>query len=84
MSLNIKKPEAHRMARELAEITGESVTDAVTEALRERLERVKGRKKGELAEQIMQIAKEAAPHIRKGFKSTDVADMLYDEYGLPK
>ena len=37
MSLNIKNPEAHRLARKLAEATGESLTEAVTVSLRERL-----------------------------------------------
>ena len=40
MSLNIKNEEAHRLARELAALTGESMTVAVIEALRERIERV--------------------------------------------
>ena len=39
MSLNIKSPEAHQLAAELARLTGESMTKAVTEAIRERLER---------------------------------------------
>ena len=37
MALSIKSPEADRLARELAEITGESITDAVIAAMRERL-----------------------------------------------
>ena len=37
VSLNIKNLEAHRLARELAEATGESLTEAVTASLRERL-----------------------------------------------
>ena len=41
MSLNIKDEEAHRMARQLARLTRESMTTAVREALRERLERVR-------------------------------------------
>ena len=41
MSLNIKNPEAHRLARELAEATGGTLTDAVTEALRDRLDEVR-------------------------------------------
>ncbi len=41
MSLNIKNPEAHHLAQELAEITRESMATAVTEALRERLARIK-------------------------------------------
>ncbi len=41
MSLNIKSTEAHRLARELAQLNGVSLTDAVTEALREKLDREK-------------------------------------------
>jgi len=37
MSLNIKNEEAHRLARELANRNGETVTMAVIIALRERL-----------------------------------------------
>ena len=43
MPLNIKSDEADRLARALAEATGESLTTAVTVALRERLERVRSR-----------------------------------------
>ena len=39
MALSIKTKEADQLARELAAITGESMTKAVTVALRERLER---------------------------------------------
>ena len=37
MSLNIKNAETHRLARELAALTGESMTGAITVALREAL-----------------------------------------------
>ena len=40
MALSIKTEEADRLARELAAVTGETLTDAVTKALRERLDRV--------------------------------------------
>ena len=40
MPLNIKSPEADRLARDLVALTGESITDAVTTALAERLERL--------------------------------------------
>ncbi len=40
MRLNIKNPEANRLARELVAVTGESITAAVTNAVRVRLERV--------------------------------------------
>ena len=44
MSLNIKNPEAHRLARELASATGESLTEAVTVSLRERLASIQRQK----------------------------------------
>jgi antitoxin VapB len=80
MSLNIKNEETHRLAQELAQITGESMTAAVTEAVRERLARVK--RKG-MAERIMKIAKESAA-LLKGNPLPDHAELLYDEKGLPK
>jgi antitoxin VapB len=80
MSLNIKNEETHRMAQELATLTGESMTEAVTEALRERLDRVK--KKG-MAERIMKIAKESSA-LLKGRPLPDHGELLYDEKGLPK
>jgi antitoxin VapB len=39
MALSIQHPEAERLAKELAEQTGESVTEAVLISLRERLQR---------------------------------------------
>jgi len=39
MPLSVKNEEADRLARELAETTGESITQAVLVALRERLDR---------------------------------------------
>jgi len=80
MSLNIKNEETHRLAQELAAMTGESLTAAVTEAVRERLERVKS--KG-MAERIMKIARESAA-LLKGKPLPDHAELLYDENGLPK
>jgi len=41
MGLNIKNMEAHRLAEQLAKLTGETMTTAVIIALRERLERVR-------------------------------------------
>jgi antitoxin VapB len=38
VALNIKSAETDRLARELAALTGESITDAVTRALEIRLE----------------------------------------------
>jgi antitoxin VapB len=85
VALNIKSNETHRMAQELAELTGETQTEAVTIAIRERLERVKKRKSKEgLSEKLLAIGRQTAPLFPKGFKSTDIDELLYDERGLPK
>lgn len=80
MSLNIKNEETHRMAQELAALTGESLTTAVTVAVQERLNRAKS--KG-MADRIMKIAKESAA-LLNGEPLPDHAELLYDENGLPK
>ncbi len=84
MSLNIKDEETHRLARELSRLTGESMTAAVSEAIRERLERVRGKPKKDMAEQIMEIAKDCGKRWKEPYKSMDIDELLYDEKGLPK
>ena len=84
MSLNIKNEETHRMARELAQLTGESMTVAVNEAIRERLERVREKSKEEFFERIMKIGRECAARLKEPYKSIDHGELLYDENGLPK
>ncbi|HYM75901.1 MAG TPA: type II toxin-antitoxin system VapB family antitoxin [Candidatus Dormibacteraeota bacterium] len=84
MSLNIKNEETHRMARELARLTGESMTAAVNEAIRERLERVRGKSGRGMAERLMEIGKDCAARLKEPYKSIDIDELLYDENGLPK
>ena len=85
MSLNIKNEETYRLAHELAELTGESVTTAVREAVRERLERVRRQQKKEgLVERLLAMGKETAPLFKEPWRSTPHGDLLYDERGLPK
>jgi antitoxin VapB len=84
MSLNIKDEKTHRMARELARLTGESLTAAVNQAVRERLERVRGSSRTSMAERLMEIGKDCASHLKEPYKSMDVDELLYDENGLPK
>jgi antitoxin VapB len=83
MTLNIKDPEAHELARKLAEQTGETMTRAVTEALRERLARFTRAQKPEAtADDLLAIGRRCAAAI-KG-KTADHGTLLYDERGLPK
>jgi antitoxin VapB len=83
MSLNIKNPEAHDLAVELARLTGESMTKAVTEAIRERLKREKGRRdEDKLFAELMEIAEQCAAYPRRDDQSLE--EFLYDERGLPR
>jgi hypothetical protein len=52
MALNIKNKEAHKLAEELARLTGESMATAVTIAVRERLDRIRGMQGGSLADRL--------------------------------
>lgn len=84
MSLNIKSAQAHEMARELADLTGENMTTAVTNALRERLDRVQNRKKRGMASRLLAIADQYSANLPERWRSLDHAVLLYDEKGLPK
>jgi len=82
VSLNVKDPEAHRLAQAIANETGETLTRAVTEALRQRYERLRKHDHEALASDLRTIAKRAAAHIKRPY--VDHAEYLYDERGLPK
>ena len=60
MSMNIKNKEAYRLTKQLAKLTGESLTTAVTEAVRERLDRVRRKHGVDLAERLLVIGRDCA------------------------
>ena len=85
MALTIKNEETCNLARELAELTGETMTGAITIALRERLERERRARSVEARKQeLMAIGRRAARNLGPGPSSTEHGDWLYDEHGLPK
>jgi antitoxin VapB len=84
MGLNIKKAETQRLARELAEATGESLTDAVTVAIRERLERIRRKEdKDDFVERWLEIGRDTAARLGS-YRFIDHGEFLYDERGMPK
>jgi antitoxin VapB len=83
MPLNIKDPITEKSVRELAAITGETVTTAVHRAAEERLQRVRrDRSQRSLASELLEIGRRCAalPDL-----DTRTADEIlgYDEHGLP-
>jgi antitoxin VapB len=84
MALNIKNPEVHRLASELARLRDVSVTQAVLDAVQHELAREKGRRKTALKDQLLAIGKRCAAHINGPVSSGDHATLLYDDRGLPR
>jgi antitoxin VapB len=84
MPLSIKMPEADRLARRLAETTGETISLAVLLAIRERLERVERKRlnKSALLDEIRAISHHCASLPVLDTRSEDEI-MGWDENGLP-
>ncbi len=83
MALNIKHPEADRLARELAARTGETITETVINALRERLKREGAKSPLSLKDEIMEISRSCAALPDLDRRSADEI-IGYDEHGLPR
>src|SRR6266404_337629 len=82
MHLNIKNDEAHKLATELADLTGESLTSAVTLALRERLARERRRRRPDrIAARLMKIGRSYAALADTGRSPDEI--LGYDDHGLP-
>lgn len=82
MAFSIKNPEADRLARELATVTGENLTEAVLAALRERLHRVNSLRDDKLIEDLNAIARRCAALPERDSRSAEEI-LGYDEHGLP-
>ena len=89
MALNIRNPEADRLASEVAALSGQTKTAAVIQALRERLYRLEqDRAAGErghtrLADRLDAIALYAARRPLLDRRSADEI-LGYEENGLPE
>jgi antitoxin VapB len=84
MAISIKNAETEQLARELAELTGESMTSAITAAVRDRLEKIRATEGDDLAERLVRIGKDCAKHLKEPFRTIDHGELLYDEKGLPR
>ena len=83
MALNIKSDEAHRLAKELAETTGSSMTDVVTEALRRSLDEESRVSEPQLLlAQMEEIQRFVADLPDRDCRRPDEI-LSYDESGLP-
>lgn len=88
MGMNIKDPEVHAMARELAARRSTTVTDAVRQALRAELDRCPGAESAEVIEARKAAVRAICARVSgspgwHGRSSQALQDALYDERGLP-
>lgn len=85
MALSIRDPKTDRLARELAALTGETMTQAIRTALEERLgreRRQRERRAGALAEDLMAIGRRcAALPVVDDRPEEEI--LGYDEHGVP-
>jgi len=84
MSLSIKDSQTDALVRQLAELTGESITEAVFISVKERLERLKPKNSPySLAQELDAIAQRCAS---RSVQDSRLPEELigYDEQGLPK
>jgi antitoxin VapB len=83
MTLNIKNAEADRLAHELAEKTGETLTETVIQALRERLMRLEScRSCLSMEKELMKIGRRCAALPDLDRPSVDEI-LGYNDVGIP-
>lgn len=86
VQLNIKDAETVRLARALADATGQPVTQAIKLALERELQRREEEIQVKIA-RVHEISREFRanmPEEWRGKTSKEIMDEMYDEYGLPK
>jgi antitoxin VapB len=84
MSLTITDPETERLARLLAEETGEPVTAAIQKSLQERLDRLPPKSRSPVSlERLLEIAGQVAKLPRLDDRTADEI-LGYDKNGLPR
>ena len=83
MALSLKDPETDRLAREVAKLTGESLTEAVRKALAERLEPERRKHGGakSLVERLNEIALHCASLPTYDMRTPDEI-IGYDDQGM--
>jgi antitoxin VapB len=83
MALSLKDPETDRLARELAALTGETLTEAIRKALADRLERERLCRgiPGRLADRLMELGRHCAALPDCDTRSPDEI-VGYDETGM--
>jgi antitoxin VapB len=83
MALSIKNSEVDRLARELSDITGETITEAIAQALKERLERETGKPIGNQFREEIERIQNRVQRLSRLDDRSDEEILGYDKHGLP-
>ncbi len=84
MALNIKNQETCDLAREVAEMTDDTMTGAITIALKQRRDQLKReRDRDRLLRTVDAISKRCAAKMGPGPSSEEIIESMYGEYGEP-
>ena len=84
MPLSIKNDATERLARQVADETGESITEAIQKSLEERWQRLKARRRARvLSRQVEDILQRVDAMPTQDNRSPDEI-IGYDEHGLPR
>ena len=83
MGMNIKDPEVHAMARQLAARQGTTVTNAVRQALSAELERSHTADIARQDDLQALLERFRSLHWPEGVSGKEAQDALYDDQGLP-
>ena len=83
MPISIRNPLAEKLAREVAEKSGESITQAIIHSLEERLEHLQGRRQANSTEEEILRISERCRRLPDLDQRSPEAILGYDERGLP-
>lgn len=84
MALSLKDPEADRLAREISDRTGETLTAAIVIALRERLARLRAKpRRRPVSDELREIGERCAALPTLDHRSEDEI-LGFDDNGLPR
>lgn len=82
MPISIKDPDTDSKIRDLAALTGESITVAVRIAIEQRLRRESARRRSGVAQRLLALS--LAKRGPKRYEESAEAAIGYDENGLPR
>ena len=82
MSISIKDRDTDTKIRDLAALTGESITDAVRIAIEQRLRRESSRRRSGVAARLLELGVTLTKHGKRVNEDANEA-LGYDVFGLP-